>query len=91
VAKERKKHEYSKLVVDVVGVVAVEVLIFTQVMIWRTNDLSPLIYLIPSVGAVVATIVAFYMRKAQVENRIKLMKKHNLDSSVFDDLEGDIQ
>ena len=47
-------------------------------MIWRTLDLSPLAYLIPSVAAEVATGTGFYYSKAKVENRIKLMKQNKV-------------
>jgi hypothetical protein len=87
----KKKPEFSKLVVDAVGIAFAVVLVFTLVMIWRTCDLTPLGYLIPTVGGLATAVAVFYLRKAQVENRIKLMKRYNLDSSVFDDLEGDIQ
>lgn len=87
----KKKTEFSKLVVDAVSAAFTGVLVFTLVMVWRTGDLTPLAYLIPTTGGLAATVTAFYLRKAQVENRIKLMKRYNLDSSVFDDLEGDIQ
>ena len=52
--------------------------IFTMVMIWRTLDLSPLAYLIPSVAAEVATGTGFYYSKAKVENRIKLMRQNKV-------------
>jgi len=48
-------------------------------MIWRTCDLTPLAYLIPAVAAETATGTGFYYAKAKVENRIKLMKAHNLE------------
>jgi hypothetical protein len=41
-------------------------------MIWRTGDLSPLAYLIPSVFAELATATGFYYRKAQRENELKI-------------------
>lgn len=47
-------------------------------MIWRTNDLSPLAYLIPSIAAETATGTGFYYSKAKVENRIKLMKANKV-------------
>lgn len=49
-----------------------------MVMIWRTLDLSPLAYLIPSVAAEVATGTGFYYSKAKVENRIKLMRQNKV-------------
>ena len=54
------------------------ILLFTLVMVWRTLDLTPLSYLIPSVAAEVATGTGFYYSKAKMENRIKLMKANGL-------------
>lgn len=47
---------------------------FTLIMVWRTNDLSPLEYLIPAVFAELAAATGFYYSKAKAENRIKLRK-----------------
>lgn len=76
---DRRKMEFSKLILIVVGVVNAVVIIFTLVMVWRTLDLTPLSYLIPSVAAEVATGTGFYYTKAKVENRIKLMKENKID------------
>ena len=47
--KKKAKTEFSKLILMCVGTVTTVVTAFTLVMIWRTNDLSPLAYLIPTV------------------------------------------
>lgn len=70
----KQKIEFSKLILYVVGAVTVVVTAFTLIMIWRTNDLSPLAYLIPAVFAELATATGFYYSKAKAENRIKLRK-----------------
>ena len=66
------------LAISVLWVINVVVILFTLVMVWRTLDLTPLSYLIPSVAAEVATGTGFYYSKAKVENRIKLMKANGL-------------
>lgn len=71
--------EFSKKILVVAGVINIIVIAFTLIVIWRTLDLSPLAYLIPSVAAEVATGTAFYYTKAKVENRIKLMKSNNIE------------
>lgn len=71
---KRKKKEFSKIIFVGVSAVTLSVAVFACVMIWRTNDLSPLAYLIPSVFAELATATGFYYRKAQKENEIKLAK-----------------
>lgn len=73
-----RKTEFSKKIMIAAGVINVVVILFTLVMVWRTLDLTPLSYLIPSVAAEVATGTGFYYSKAKVENRIKLMKANGL-------------
>lgn len=79
--KRRKKvrMEFSKVILVVAAIVNVAVILFTFVMVWRTNDLSPLTYLIPAVAAETATGTGFYYSKAKVENRIKLMKHYKVE------------
>lgn len=76
--KKKPPKEFSKKILIVAGIINAVVIIFTMVMIWRTLDLSPLAYLIPSVAAEVATGTGFYYSKAKVENRIKLMKQNKV-------------
>lgn len=77
--RQKAKMEFSKKILVVAAIVNVAVIIFTFIMIWRTCDLTPLTYLIPAVAAETATGTGFYYAKAKVENRIKLMKAHNLE------------
>lgn len=77
--KKKPKMEFSKKILIVAGVINGIVVAFTMVMIWRTLDLTPLTYLIPSVAAEVATGTGFYYSKAKVENRIKLMKQNKVE------------
>lgn len=74
--KKKPPKEFSKKILIVAGIINAVVIVFTMVMIWRTLDLSPLAYLIPSVAAEVATGTGFYYSKAKVENRIKLMRQN---------------
>lgn len=76
--KKKPPKEFSKKILIVAGITNAIVIIFTMVMVWRTLDLSPLAYLIPSVAAEVATGTGFYYSKAKVENRIKLMKQNKI-------------
>lgn len=73
-----KLMEFSKIILVFSSFINVFVIVFTCIMVWKTNDTSPLIYLIPSVAAEVATGTGFYYNKAKVENRIKLMKKYKV-------------
>ena len=76
--KKKPPKEFSKKILIVAGIINAVVIVFTMVMIWRTLDLSPLAYLIPSVAAEVATGPGFYYSKAKVENRIKLMRQNKV-------------
>lgn len=76
--KKKPPKEFSKKILIVAGITNAIVIIFTMVMVWRTLNLSPLAYLIPSVAAEVATGTGFYYSKAKVENRIKLMRQNKV-------------
>lgn len=76
--KKKPPKEFSKKILIVAGIINAVVIVFMMVMIWRTLDLSPLAYLIPSVAAEVATGTGFYYSKAKVENRIKLMRQNKV-------------
>lgn len=71
-SSKKKKIEFSKAIFIGISAVTISVAVFACVMIWKTGDLSPLSYLIPSVFAELATATGFYYRKAQKENEIKL-------------------
>lgn len=73
--RERKK-EFSKLILMCVGAVTLIVTAFTLIMVWRTEDTTPLAYLIPAIFAELATATGFYYSKAKAENRIKLRKRY---------------
>lgn len=77
--KRQQKIEFSKLIFIFVSVVNLAVIAFSCVMIWRTCDLSPLAYLLPSVATEMAAATGFYYTKAKVENRIKLMKSYGIE------------
>lgn len=76
--KKKPPKEFSKKILIVAEIINTVVIVFTMIMIWRTLDLSPLAYLIPSVAAEVATGTGFYYSKAKVENRIKLMRQNKI-------------
>lgn len=70
--------EYSKRITVVIFAVSIAILVFSCVMIWRTEDLSPLIPMIGFVEAVTGVTIAFYYNKAKAENKIKLMKYYKV-------------
>lgn len=72
--KKKRKMEFSKKIFIGISAAAILVTIFTGIMIWKTNDLSPLMYLIPAVFTELATATGFYYNKAKAENKIKIQK-----------------
>ncbi len=79
----RKKLEFSKLIMLTVGAVTIIVTAFALFMMWKTQDLSPLAYLIPAVFTELSVGTGFYYSKAKAENRIKLRKKYG--SEIYND------
>jgi hypothetical protein len=85
-ARTRKpKREFSKIILIVVSIFTFGITVFSCVMIWRTEDLSPLAYLIPSIFAEAATGTAFYYRKAEAENIRKIEKTQNISKGGMND------
>lgn len=66
--KRKKKMEFSKKIFIGVTAGTILVTVFTLVMVWRTQDLSILAYLIPAVFAELATATGFYYKKSEKEN-----------------------
>jgi TRAP-type uncharacterized transport system fused permease subunit len=76
---KKRKTEFSKKLLYVIFTVTGIIIAFTLYMVWVTQDLSPLTYLIPAVFAEVATATGFYYWKARKENEIKLQKIYGED------------
>lgn len=68
--------EFSKKIIIFICAFSVIVTAFSIVLMWRTNDLSALAYLIPSVFTELTAATGFYYWKARTENKIKLLKKY---------------
>lgn len=83
-----KKVEFSKYIIIVVGIVLILQLVIANVLMFVTQDLSPLAYIIPSLDAVTGIAVGFYYWKAKAENKIKLMKENGIEPSeeVFEEI-----
>nr|DAQ33953.1 MAG TPA: hypothetical protein [Caudoviricetes sp.] len=79
------KTEFSKKILYVAAILNIAVIIFSCIMIYRTENLEPLIYLIPSTAAEVATGTAFYYNKAKAENKIKIEQKYGIKGDIGDD------
>ena len=77
--KKRKNNmEFSKKILIFVGIVNIIVIAFSIVLMWRTMDVSPLCYLIPSVAAELSISTNAYYSKARRENLLKIMQSNNV-------------
>lgn len=68
----KKKLETSKVIIGYILILTTIVTIFTLYITLKTFDLTALGYLIPAIFAELATGTAFYYKKAEAENKIKL-------------------
>lgn len=82
-----KNKEFSKKIMLFSGAVVIVITAFTLYMIWKTENLDPLIYLIPASFGAYATSAGFYYSKAKKENEIKLRKKYG--SEIYNDVKGE--
>ena len=87
--KEKPKIEFSKKIFNIIITLFIIVIFYSMLLMWRTGDVSPLYYLIPSVGGLAATSVGFYYHKAQVENRIKLSKEYKVSEEEIKNIESE--
>lgn len=77
--KHERKTEFSKIMAVIAVTMWITVNLFGMAMVIYTMDSSPLMYVIPSVDAVVAAIIGFYLWKARAENQIKLKRIYGVD------------
>lgn len=88
--QRKSKREFSKLILIVAGIINIAVITFCCVMVWRTQDLSPLAFLIPAVAGEVATGTAFYYNKAKAENQLKLAAEYGINLNGESFVDGDV-
>ena len=79
----KKKIEFSKFIFCFVTFFIVILTLFSFLMIYKTNDLSPLSYLIPAWFGEMGVATGFYYNKAKAENLIKLKKIYKLDHETI--------
>lgn len=84
----KSKIEFSKVICIGVIIIDIAVTVFSLYMVYKTCDLSPLAYLIPSTAGAAATALGFYYSKAKAENKIKLMQQYGIepDKSTFENI-----
>lgn len=67
----KKKKEYSKVVVAIVLSFCIIVTLFSMALMWKTGDTSALAYLIPAVFTETGVVISFYLKKSEKENLSK--------------------
>lgn len=84
---KKQKAEFSKIIITAFGILAIIITAYTMAIVWKTEDLSPLEWLIPAIFAGLTTATGFYYSKAKAENQIKLRKKYGAE--IFNDIKED--
>lgn len=82
-----KKVEFSKVIMLFTSAVVIMITAFTLYMVYKTENLDPLVYLIPAAFGAFGTAAGFYYSKAKKENEIKLRKKYG--SEIYNDVKGE--
>lgn len=70
--KMKPRTEFSKKLLYVNYTLVIIVTIAAFILMWRSNDLSPLAYIITGLFAEVTAATSFYYWKAKNENMIKI-------------------
>ena len=76
---KEKRLEFSKLIAILAILMWLIVNFFGMVMMAVTRNLSPMVYVIASIDAVMACVCGFYYAKAKSENVIKLKSLYGID------------
>ena len=83
--KNKRRHEFSKIMAVIAISMWLFVNFFCMAMVILTLDTSPLMYVVPSVDAVVAVVCGYYFWKAKAENQIKLRRIYGVDTEIESD------
>ena len=67
----KKRLEESKFYIRLMFVLVIEIVIFSQIIMWRTGDLSAL-YALIGISATLATALLGYYSKSKNENVLKI-------------------
>ena len=81
----KRKREFSKIMAVIAVGMWLLVNLFGLLIVALTFDTTPMMYIVPSVDAVVAVVLSFYFWKARAENQIKLRKIYGESAAYVDD------
>ena len=68
-------------------IMAMATIIYSMLLMWKTNDTSALAFLIPSVFGTVGTCLSFYLWKSKAENIEKIKRERIKDGIEHKDLQ----
>lgn len=77
--RNRKKIEFSKVIIVYALVIVTAWDVFSAIIIWKLTDTYLLSILLPLKDAMLTTAMGFYYNKAKAENKIKIAKANNLE------------
>ena len=81
----KSKTEFSKKLLYVNYTLVILVTIASFALMWRSNDLSPLAYIITGLFAEVTAATSFYYWKAKNENMIKIKGSEKCNEFIIQD------
>lgn len=82
--KKPRKCEFSKVLFVFITALNVALVLFSCVVTWKTNDLTLLTVAIAGTAADQAFAIKYYYRKAEQENKIKLLRKYKINPERAD-------
>lgn len=86
----KQPKEFSKKIFNIIVFIYIVVILFSMVLMWKTDTTDALAYLIPSITGLMATTVGFYYWKARLENKIKLMNDYKISYQDVEEVSSDI-
>lgn len=85
----RKKHEFSKIIVTAIVALCIYFVLWSMHAMEKTGDLSPIQYLAPTLGGVLASIVIGYFSRAKAKDKADLQYEKTKQLSNLKQKYGD--
>lgn len=84
---ETNRKEYSKTltttIVTIFSVLAIAFIVFVCYEMHRQNDLSPVMYIGPSIAGILTAIIGFYMSRAKAKSKTDLEWEKTKQLTLF--------
>lgn len=85
--KQNKSWGWSHSLTVIMLAVTVVTLLFSMALMWKTNDTTPLSYIVPSIITALTACLSFYYWKAKAENIEKFKRERIKDGIECHDLQ----